>query len=413
MTGSIESGSAADADEVMNALGANFIDVSQLLFNADYIGFDARLANTGIPNLDNVLYSTFTADDADINLGFLYDSTNDMYETPDLTTGLTEYIIVEATSLSAPWNANDVRTMEFATGKWLVFCTVGTDEVRRAQIHKSLWYGTDGSDALMDDFTSVTAVKTSNAQDDDKRATLATLDSVSGSTSSQFTGTFNDTTTNNDSSVWSFLRNTTSGAQAGTSTIRAEFASGNIIHTLSLTQNQGPTTSDETGTDTSADELTNPADVQLEYTSDYGGTSTPISKIIILHEGTITWVETGASATVSEKDYTTDDSIPVMTSAGSLAAEGVGLINTLIFKDTAGSTVTNVIPSINSTIDATSTEQISISADGGGSFTNVNNGEIARATPTGTGLQRKIVITRATLDKLDKVTEQAVKFNYY
>lgn len=410
MEGSIESGSAADANEVMNALGANFIDNSQLLFNASYIGFDTRLANTGVPSLDNVLFSIFTADDADTNIGFLYDSTNDMYETPDLTTGLTEYIIIEATSLSASWNANDVRTIEYTTGKWLVFCTVGTDAVRRAQIHKSLWYGTDGTDALMDDFTTVTAVKTSHTNDVDKRATLAKLDATDNA-SSNFTGTFNDTTTNNNSSIWSRVFGNWVGGSGGTHTIETEFAVGNVINSCSHGSNSS-CTSDEFGLDKSADELTNPADVKLDNNGPGVNIITTDIDVVILHEGTITWVPTGAAST-SEKDYTTDDAIPVMVAAGTLAAEGVGLINTLIFKDTASATVTNAIPSINSTIDATSTEQISISADAGVTFTNVNNGEIARATPTGTGLQRKIVITRATLDKLDKVTEQAVKFNYY
>lgn len=410
MTGSIESGQPADADEVMNALGANFVDISQNLFNADYIGFDTRLRNTGVPNLDNVLYSTFTTDDADTNIGFAYDTTNDLYALPDFTSGLTEYVIVFATSLSASWNANDCRTVEFATGKWIIYCTVGTDEVRRAQIHKSLWYGTDGSDALMDDFTSVTAVKTSNAQDVDKRATLAKFDLVNNTTGNTYTGTFNDTSTNNDCSVWSRIFGNFQGATGGTFVIKVEFAVGNIINSVSLTQNTSNTI-DEFGLDKSADELTNPADIELRHTGTGASTQTSDIDVVILHEGTISWA-TGGTPTVSEKDYTTDDSIPVMIAAGTLAAEGVGLVNTLIFKDTTTPTVTNAIPSINSTIDATSTEQIAISANGGTNFTNVNNGEVARPV-TGTALWRRIIITRATLDKLDKVTEQAVKFNYY
>jgi len=174
----IKTGDSADSDEVMNGYGTQFLDFSQILFDSKYNGFHARLTNAAAPNLDKVFYSTFEAEDADINIGFEYDTTNDMYFLPDFTSGFTEYIIIEATSLSAPWDNNNVRTVEFAAGKWIVYCTVGTDEVRRAQIHRSLWYGTDGTDALMDDFTSVTAVKTSHATDVDKRATYAKFDIV-------------------------------------------------------------------------------------------------------------------------------------------------------------------------------------------------------------------------------------------
>ncbi len=406
----IQDGQLTEADDVMNALGSNFLDFTQLLFNAAYIGFDSDLFNTGVPNTKNVFYSVFASDDADVNYGFVYDAGNDIYQLPDLSS-ITEYVIVEATSLSAPWTSNDCLTIQFAAGKWLVYCTAGNAEVKRAQIHKSLWYGTDGTDALMDDFTSVTAVKSIDARDTDKRATLSLLGSCTGATSTQWTGTFNDTSTNNDCSVWSYLTNTTLGAQGGTSTIRAEFAAGNTINTIGIGGNS-TATSDEMGTDRSADELTNPADIQLEYSADYTGTSAAFARAVILHEGTISWAETGTPRTHSEKDYTTDDSIPVMTLADTLVNEGVGVTNTLIFQDTASASVTNAIASINSTIDATSSEQISISADGGSNYTDVDNGEVARPTP-GTALWRKIVITRADLSKQDIVTEQAVKYNYY
>lgn len=397
-------------DVVLKALGSLFNDTMQNLFNADYLGFSAKLHNSGIPNLDNVFYSTFQTEDAETNEGFLYDSTNDLYELPDLSSGLTEYIIVEATSLSASWNANDVRTIEFATGKWLVWCTTGTDAVRRAQIHKSLWYGTDGTDALMDDFTSVTTVKTSHANDVDKRATLVNFLAGLNNGSLNYTGTFADTSTNNDCSVWSKVRGEWIGAQGGTLTVRTEFASGNTINTIDVSGNSTGEV-DELGTDRAADELTNPADIQIECALPGAGGLTEIANLVILHEGTISWVETGTQTT-TEKDYTTDDSIPVMTAAGSLAAEGVGLINTLIFKDTASSSVENMIPVINSIIDATSSQQISVSANSGGAYTNVENAELVRPT-AGTGVWRRIVITRTDLSKIDKVTEQAVKNNIY
>ncbi|GAG58454.1 unnamed protein product [marine sediment metagenome] len=119
----IDDGQVAEADEVMTALGRQFLDTSQLIFNADYIGFDANLFNTGIPNLNNVFYSTFQTDDANVNLGFIYDSTNDLYALTDMSS-VTEYVIIEATSYDGSWvqGTNDVEVFEIATGAWVVYC---------------------------------------------------------------------------------------------------------------------------------------------------------------------------------------------------------------------------------------------------------------------------------------------------
>ena len=61
------------------------------------------------------------------------------------TTTETIFIVIEATSLTTNWGANDCVSTYIGDNKWAIYCTSGTDEVKRAQIHKSLWYGTDGS----------------------------------------------------------------------------------------------------------------------------------------------------------------------------------------------------------------------------------------------------------------------------
>lgn len=392
----ISNGQTASADEVMNAIGANFVDNSQLLFNADYIGFSSKLHNTGVPNTDNVLYSTFTSDDADINLGFLYDSTNDLYTLTDMS-GISEYVIVEATSYDGDWvnGTNNVEVFEITTGAWVVYCTTGTAAVRRAQIHKSLWWG-NGSGAtqtvtpLILDFTSVTAVKTDDSTDVGKQAHTV-KGSVGAAQSAVGNGVFADTSTNTNCNSWSYMITGTGGDEAWE------------VPTATLLNASG----DELGTDTSADDKSNPANCKINIVEG-GGTSSGIA--IILCKGDIGWTHTGTNPT-TDIDFFTDNSIPLLTQAGSLAAEGVGTA-TLIFKDTAGASVTNAIPSINSTVDAANSEQISISANSGSNYTNVNNGEVARPT-AGTGLWRRIVITRNDLSKIDLVTEQAVKYNFY
>ena len=50
---------AADITALLNSQSSIFNDVAQNLFEADYNGFDSRLAGTGTPNLKNVFYSTF------------------------------------------------------------------------------------------------------------------------------------------------------------------------------------------------------------------------------------------------------------------------------------------------------------------------------------------------------------------
>lgn len=386
------------ADEVLNAIGANFNDIAQNIFNADYIGFSSKLHNTGVPNLKNVFYSTFQVDDADTVYQFNYDATNDLYVIPDLSVIGTEYVIIEATSYNETWTGgtNDTYVLPISSGKWLVYCDTGTDAVHRAQINKSLWYGTTGTDQLILDFTSVTAVKTSHSNDVGKRAHYSSITNE-GSTGT-YTGTFVNTSTNTNCSSWS-LCHTDSGA----STARWEIPSGSTKNSASGT----PSTSDELGTDTSSDEVNNPADCQLESIS---GINTITVNAIILCSGDITWGQGGVPGSTSNIDFFTDNSIPDMTAADTLTNEGIGT-STLIFKDTVLST-DNAIPVINSTIDATSSEQISVSANSGGAYVDVNNTEIARPT-AGTGLWRRIVITRTDLSKEDIVTEQAVKHSFY
>jgi len=63
-------------------------------------------------------------------------------------------------------------------------------------------------------------------------------------------------------------------------------------------------------------------------------------------------------------------------------------------------------------VGSSSTAQISISADGGSNWTDVDNAEIARPT-AGIELWRRLVITRTDVAKIERITEQAVKYNFY
>ncbi len=415
----INSGSAADADDVMNGYGTQFLDFSQLLFNAKYIGFAANLTDSSLPNLDKVFFSTFESDDADVNFQFVYDVSSDKYVMTDLT-GVTNYVIVEATSFSNAWTqgTNDVEVIQINSGAWLVYETAGAaDEVQKAKVHKSLWWG-DGTGTsgaitktetpMMDMFTSVTAVKVSDAGDVGKQAHMIDTKVSGTGNGGTYDGTFVNTSTNTNTNSWSYL---TVEADAQTTTATWEIPSATILNQAEFVGGTGSDVSDETEIDTSGDDISNPATVQIAVAGGGPAANKSHGIGIILCKGDVTWVDNVTGDTTTLVDYFGDNSIPVFTSADTLANEGLGP-GTLIFKDTAAASVTNAIASINSSIDATSSEQISISADGGSNFTNVNNGEVARPT-VGTALWRRIVITRATLDKLDEVTEQAVKYNIY
>lgn len=227
----------------------------------------------------------------------------DKYKFTTFPTGTEPFVIVEASSLSIGWDDNDCLSQYLGSGRWIIYCTTGTDEVRRAQIYKSMFYGTNGSNPLMANFSTVTAVKTSITRDIGKRGHYASLSSTG---TGYYTGTFVDTSTNDDCSSWSYvLPGTTSGNYG-----RWEMPSGTTLHQHTY----DGSSSDETGTDTTADELNNPATCQLESVATLGRTT--YVKSFILCSGDITWVASG-TATESNTDFYTDYAIPDMTDGSS------------------------------------------------------------------------------------------------
>lgn len=405
----IKDGEVVEADELLNNLvGDQFKNWMNLIWNSDYIGWNAKLnydkegASGGTPGTSNLLWDNFTTTGAaqrdkigvESSYGLEYDSTNDVYYAPDID--VTEYVIIEATSLSAPWDSNNCKTLQIASGKWLVYCDTGTAAVHRAQIHKSLWYGTTGSDSLILDFTTVTSVQTSHANDVGKRAFYASASLVSSN--STYTGTFADTSTNTDCSSWSDLRIT------------------------------GGVTSTEMGTDTSADEANNPTDCQLEYyfSGSYymrweipegttkhsigpsGSYDAPVMKSIVLSKGDCTWVFSG-SGSGSVIDFNGDHSIPDMIAAGTLSAEGADT-GTLISNDVA-TAVTNGIPVWNATIDSGSTQVVYLSADDGSNWEAATEKEIKRLSNAGSNFKFKWEVVRTDLSKEDTISAFGVLYS--
>lgn len=214
------------------------------------------------------------------------------------------FVVIEATKILGSFAINNCKIVKLTTGKWILYCTTGTDEVKRAQIYKTLFYGTTGADPRVSTtyISGITALKTSVARDVGKRCTYFTYTNALN-VGSTYTGTFVNTTTNTSCSLWSYC------SAANFVNSQFEKPSGTIINSAS----GSGTISDETGTDTSADESNNPATVQAEFIDGgsfaAGGANI---KAIILNVGGLTFAESGGG-TGTNYDFYATGGIPLLT----------------------------------------------------------------------------------------------------
>jgi hypothetical protein len=247
-----------------------------------------------------------------------------------VTSSTEPFVIIEATSLTASdFAINDCKITFIDTGKWLLRCTSGTDEVKRAQIYKTLFYGSNGLNprASSTFITGITALKTNVIRDVGKRAYNIVLESANNSdipTSTAYTVsagvTFTDTTNNTDFSSWSNFYNT---AQALYNTINYaywEVPDGTKLNQV-VTISSGTSNSYEIGTDTTADEIDNPADAEAKISwgedaqNDLGSSK---GYVVFICSGAATVSITGDTSatgivTADSVDFYTDEGIPVMT----------------------------------------------------------------------------------------------------
>lgn len=236
----------------------------------------------------------------------------DHYEFPDVGS---VYVIIEADDATVNWTSNNTKLLKLSSGKWVLYGTSGTDEEKRANIHKSLWFGTTGANQLIDDFTNITSLKTTDSRDVGKRAFYVDVTRTTSSGTGYMTGAFTDTTNNLNCSSWSHV-----------------WGSGYSF-----------TDSNELGTDRSSDEVNNPAscDVELYNWSPSGHTYWQIpngtnrntasastyatdwsrAQVIVLCSGQLTWTPSGVDTTTADRDFYTDDSIPEFTAVSSGAME--------------------------------------------------------------------------------------------
>jgi len=392
----IKDGQVADADEVMNAFGLAFKNSMNSFFNSDYDGWNAKLADAGTPQVKNLIYDTLQTDSADVNWGWNYDATNDLYTTVDLSSANLIHFDIYATSVNTSTltdSANDIFCFQVGTGVWRLYSwKTSTDRA----VHIALQKLFDGVANAATDPNGVTGLTDLRCSESTYRSHKVVF--IAGST----------------------------GGGSGLGYVDMDFsASGTkyYFNYYAFSNSGNPATGSLEGPDSTA-HVTNTNGVHDYRGTTVGnqfwswtGNSGRLSGTYFTHQLTVLYpdTETLTSGTSGGGGGNiTAESSPISISA---TAPDTGTypdgISTLIFKDTAAATATNTLSTWNASIDATSTFVASISYDGGSNYETITDATIQRNTNTGTAVWLKLVNTRTDLSKIDTVMEWATAYNWY
>jgi len=410
----IDNGDSPDVDEVIS--NQSFILNNMLAYALD---------GATTTNQHNLFMDLFTSDTAQSMTNLTYDSGNDWYETTDQSVFADYYMDIYTTTTTgiSALNINNCLTIKiYEDGSGYVYrmySTSGTAEVQRAEVMKTLFYGTNGSDEKVSGITGLTNLKSSDSRDVGKRAFYfyiacspnASLNSgLTGNEYNDLTITFNDTSTNTDCSVWSYTHGRGDSTYGKWGTAYCEFPTSTVVNSASSG------TSDETGTDTSAEEADNPATMMLRQRSPntggttYGGSqSAGIARAIVLCSGSTStnYTETWEASEFSEGshiDFYTDHSIPLIEAATITSDDAILVTGT----KTLASEDAVIIKQL-SEIDSSNSLQVEFSADGGSNYQVVTESVLSDITNTGTTGQLRFTITRT-----DNTVEDRLKaYAYY
>lgn len=321
----LKNAEVADANEVMANLNVTYRQngyntVRQLIDRTIQLGYkeDGEAFTSAAGRLGRVIQAETTAS-----------FNTNRYETEEVPS---IYVVIEATSISSvsDFAINNCEIFNFASGKWVLTCTTGSDAVKRAQIIKTLFYGTNGTNprASSTYITGLTALKTNISRDVGKRGYY--VRSRSAKTNSDFgtytaevhlNGTFQNTSTNKNISSWSDIQRFEFGSEGSASW---QLPQGTILHDAATVR---------IGTDRESDEKDNQANCRLRTQFSFSATGTGYIevRVVLLSDGGITWVEDEISATSGTQnttevvDFNTDNSIPVFTEAPSYFSSVVTL----------------------------------------------------------------------------------------
>lgn len=239
-------------------------------------------------------YVSATGRNASVNTNFA--NSNMCFDTDNYSSN--PFIIIQATSLNVgDFAINNCIMTLMSSGKWKLQCTSGVAEVRIAQMMKTLFYGSNGTDARAKNtyITGIIAIKCSWSRAVGKRAYYMAISAGSGASNSM-TGIFTDTSANTSVESWSYVSMGSTTAAGG---LHFEIPTGSELNCRS--GQSGAYTNDETGTNTTADIKSNPANLMA---SCYATSSASEVRGYILTKGTISF--TGGT----NIDFQTTHSIP-------------------------------------------------------------------------------------------------------
>jgi len=360
-------------------------------------------------NQDNMKVDLFGSDTATYLEFMEYNAGTDLYECID--TSVAYYVIIEATSTTATSSGN-VIIKQMASGKWIVYATAGTYEVNRAEVMEYLFKPVtynDGTTAkIVSAFTAITSIKSGDADDVGKQAhwASAACNNVGGGTinanvQGDYDGVFVNTSTNTACSSWSEV------SSSGTN------SSGAWEMPKDTALNGG---GDEFGTDTSADELDNPATNALHVQALYHASNSGDAhvKALILCVGDITWTDnivvdagSGGGKEVYNYDFLSTGSIPAITAT----TESDLTCRITTNSTTITTSETLAICKAVYTLTAGNSIAYEVSFNGGSNWLAITESTLSKTTNTGTSLMFRFTITRATNTETDSITSYGAYYS--
>jgi len=406
----LTNGTLADADVVMS--NESFLLVPALNFALDGVT---------TTNQDGLKVDLFAGDTSQSLTHLTYNAGTDSFDTADQSGWADYYMDIYTTSstgISALAINNCTTQLIFDDGSsyvYRMYCTSGTAEVQRAQVMRTLFVGSGyvGSSNKVSGITGLTNLKSSDSRDVGKQAYTYAINFVDpgatlggGSTDTTYDITFANTSTNTNCCVWS--------AAGGMKEGGSPWYSGYVEFPTSTTINSGSSSaSREYGADTSADELDNPADLQLTADpfpsgTSYGGAfqnQGPVS-VLILCVGTTSGIysETADPSwqSPSTVDFTTTHSVPLIEAAVLTTEDAILVTGTAVLT----SPTTGIIKTLK-TIDAANSLAVEFSANGGSNYQTITEKQLFAITNTGTTGQLRFTITRTDNTTVDKITSYA------
>lgn len=285
--------------------------------------------------------------DADVNVTTAVFDT-DKYKTMP-STGFGYYVLIEATDVTvANFAVNNCLCQKVSDGQWLLYCTTGTDEVKRASVLGTLFRPTSSIDAttarVKSSITGLTALRTSDVTDEGRKFEYAYAlyrqNTGSTNTSGVYTGTPTDTSLNTDFEAWGLTYGTSGavGLRTRTAVVGYTALNGTSVHTDLTTAYAttggvviaaNDTSDDSYYEDTTSRYVNNPAGIQIAAWFQSSSNITGGADALLSYKsGTISWSNVLGTGITTENvynyDFVTDGSVPVLSTMPSF--EFVNLI---------------------------------------------------------------------------------------